>query len=119
MVITFRLVYSQTCSSDQLFKMTTHLKVPMLSLTKQIPIQLLLYKTTTCLTQRRDHFFCLSNEKSLSKITPTKFSLPSKAIGNKHKVTMHKNKHLSDYTLLYCYLIMQSLFNTYKNQTIY
>ena len=42
--------YSQTCSNDQLFKMTTHLRRPMLSLPKSIPVQSLLYKTTTCLT---------------------------------------------------------------------
>ena len=41
--------YSQTCSNDHLYKMTTCLRQPMLSLPKPIPIQLLLYKTTTSL----------------------------------------------------------------------
>ena len=43
--------YSQTCSNDHICKTATHLRRPMLSLPKPIPIQLLLYKTTTCLTQ--------------------------------------------------------------------
>ena len=38
--------YSQTCSNDPLYKMTTRLRRPMLSPPKQIPIQLLLHKTT-------------------------------------------------------------------------
>ena len=43
--------YSQTCSNDHLLKTTNHLRWPMLSPPKPIPIQSLLYKTTTCLTQ--------------------------------------------------------------------
>ena len=41
--------YSQTCSNNHLYKMITHPRQPMVSLPKQIPIQLLLYKTTICL----------------------------------------------------------------------
>ena len=36
---------SQTCSNYQLYKLTTHLRQPILSPPKQITIQLLLYKT--------------------------------------------------------------------------
>ena len=43
--------YSQTCSNDHLYKMTTHQRRPMLSPPKQILIQSLLYRTTTCLMQ--------------------------------------------------------------------
>ena len=53
--------YSQTCSNDHLCKITTCLWQTMLSSHKQIPIQSLLYKTTTCLTQPATTFFCLSN----------------------------------------------------------
>ena len=49
--------YSQTSSNDHLCKTTTRLRRPMLSPPKQIPIQLLLYKTTTCLTRPATTFF--------------------------------------------------------------
>ena len=49
--MTKRAKYSQTCSNYQLFKSTTHLRQPILSPPKQITIQLLLYKTTSCATQ--------------------------------------------------------------------
>ena len=45
------LDYSQTCSNDHLYKMTTHPRRPTLSPPKQSPIQLLLYEMTTCLTR--------------------------------------------------------------------
>ena len=61
---------SQT-SNNHLYKTTTHLRWPVLSLPKQIPIQLLLHQTTTCLTQPANTF-CLANEKNLSKMTATK-----------------------------------------------
>ena len=43
------MYYSQTCSNNHLYTMTTCLRRPMLSLPKPIPIQSLLYKTTICL----------------------------------------------------------------------
>ena len=55
--------YSQTCSNDHLCKTTIRLRRPMLSPPKQIPVQLLLHKTTICLTRPTTTFFCLSNEK--------------------------------------------------------
>ena len=49
--------YSQTYSNDHLYKTTTRLRWPVLSLPKQIPIQSLLDKTTTCLTRPATTFF--------------------------------------------------------------
>ena len=43
--------YCQTCLNDHPCKTTTRLRRPMLSPPKQIAVQSLLYKTTTCLTQ--------------------------------------------------------------------
>ena len=37
-------IHSQTCSNDHLYKTTTRLRQPMLSLPKSIPIQSVLYK---------------------------------------------------------------------------
>ena len=63
---------------------------------QQIPVQLLLYKTTDhLLNTTSNHFFCLPNEKNLSNTT-TK-TLASKEIGNKHKEQCIKNKCLSVY----------------------
>ena len=66
--------YSQTCSNDHLYKTTTRLRQPVLSQPKQIPVQLLLYKTTTCVTRPATTFFCLPNEKTLTatKLYPAK-----------------------------------------------
>ena len=41
--------YSQTCSNNHLYQMTTRLSQPILSPPKQITIQSLLHKTTNCL----------------------------------------------------------------------
>ena len=60
----------------------------MLSPPKQIPIQLLLYKTTTYLTRPATTYFCLPNEKKRLK-QPLQ-NLPSEQMGNKQKATMHK-----------------------------
>ena len=43
------LLYSQTCSNNHLYKTTNCLRQPMLHPSKKIPIQSLLYETTTCL----------------------------------------------------------------------
>ena len=49
--------YSQTCSNDHLCKTTSRLRRPILSPPKQILVQSLLYKTTTCLTRPATTFF--------------------------------------------------------------
>ena len=59
--------YSQSCSSDHLCKMTTHLRRPMLSPPKPFPVQSLLYKTTTCLTSPATTFLSLKWKKSCLK----------------------------------------------------
>ena len=78
--------YSQTCSNDHLCKKTTCLRWPMLSLPKQILVQLLLYKTTTCLTQPATTFFVSQRKNSLFK-TNTKTLYPAK----KCKTKMRNN----------------------------
>ena len=67
----------------------------MLSLPKQIPIQPLLYKTTTCL-KRPATTFVSQMEKTLSKTTPKKL-YPAKKW--KTNIMQHytKNKRFSDY----------------------
>ena len=82
--------YSQTCSNDHLFKITTLLRRPVLSPPKQIPIQSLLRKTTTWLMRPATTFF-VSQTKTATK------KLSDKEIQNKHKEQSIKNKHLSDY----------------------
>ena len=72
------ILYSQTCSNDHLYKMTTDLRQPMLSLPKQIPIQSLLQKMTTCLTQPATTFFLSQMKKNLSITTTTKLYLAKK-----------------------------------------
>ena len=62
----------QTCLNDQLHKATTRLSRPVLSPPKQIPLQSLLYKTTTCLTRPATTFFVSQMKKNLSKATATK-----------------------------------------------
>ena len=56
-------VYSQTCSNDHLYKTTIRLRRPVLSPSKQIPIQSLLYKTTTCLKRPATTFFVSQMKK--------------------------------------------------------
>ena len=91
------IYYSQTCSNKHLYKMTTHLRRPMLSLSKQIPIQLLLYKTTTCLTRPVSSFFFISQmKKNLSKRTTTKL-YPAKKSETNTRQQCIENKGLSDY----------------------
>ena len=51
---------------------TTSVRPAMLSLPKKIPIKLLLYKTTTCLTRLPTTFFDPQMKKSRSKTIPTK-----------------------------------------------
>ena len=65
-------------SNDHCYKMTTHLRQPVLGLPEQIPIQSLLFKTTTCLTRPATTFFVSQMEKNLSKTTTTKLYPASK-----------------------------------------
>ena len=53
----FATNYCQTRSNDNICKMTTRLRQPILSPPKPIPIQSLLYKITTCLMQPATTFF--------------------------------------------------------------
>ena len=74
-----------TCSNNHLYKTTTHLRQPMLSLPKEIPIQSLLYKTTTCLTRPATTFFVSQMKKNCNNHYKT---LPSEEMGKKHKAAM-------------------------------
>ena len=96
--------YSQTSSNDHLCKTTIRLRRPMLSPPKQIPVQLLLHKTTICLTRPTTTFFCLSNEKSLSKTT-TKKLYPTK----KYETNMRNNARKINVSLIIFTLLL--LFN--------
>ena len=46
--VSFDSIYSQISSNDHLYKTTTRLRQPVLSPPKQIPIESLLYETTSC-----------------------------------------------------------------------
>ena len=65
--------YIQTCSNDHLCKVTTRLRRPRLSSSKQIPVQSLLCKMTTCLTRPATTFLSPKWKKSLSKTTTKNF----------------------------------------------
>ena len=52
---------------------TTSIRQPVLSPPKQIPIQSLLYKTTTCLTRPATTYFVPQMKKNLSKTATAKF----------------------------------------------
>ena len=64
--------YSHTCSNNLLNKMTTRLRRPMLSPLELIPIQTLLYQTTTCLTQLATTLFVPQMIKNLFKTATAK-----------------------------------------------
>ena len=108
-------MYSQTCSNDHLYKTATPLRWPMLSLSKQIPIQSLMYNTNHLSNITRDHIYCLPNGKRNLSKTITKKLYRAIKWG---EATMHK-KDISLIILLHCYFIIQSLFNIYKSWTIY
>ena len=76
--------------------MTPRLRQPGLSLPKQIPIQLLLYNTVTCLMQPATTFFCPPNEKKACLKQPLQ-NFTQQKNGKIHMETMHKNKCLPDY----------------------
>ena len=91
-----KLNYSQTCSHEHLYKMTSHLRRLMLSPPKQISIQSLLYKTNTCLTRAATTFFVSQMKKTCLK------------------------QPLKNYFVkLERYFVILSLFNVYKNWTVY
>ena len=104
--------------------MTTHLRRPVVSLSKQIPLQLLLYNTTTSLMPPVTTFFDLQMKKSLSKATTTKL-YPAKKWKRNIRIYLYlcnKAIIIKQLYLYYCYFIMQSLFslfNANKNWTIY
>ena len=76
--------------------MTTRLRRPKLSLHKQIPIQLLLYKTTTCIARPGTTFFVSQMKKKLSKATTKKIYQAKKWETNIRQQCI-KNKRLPDY----------------------
>ena len=69
---------------------------------KQILIQSLLNKTTTCLTRPATSFFVSQMKKNLPKTTTTKF-YPAKKWERNIRQQCLKNKRLSDYTLFLLY----------------
>ena len=79
--------YGQICLYNHLYKTTTHLRWPMLSPPKPIPIQSLLYKMTTCLAT----FFVPQMKKNLSKKPLQSF------IQQRNGKQCIKNKCLPDY----------------------
>ena len=70
------VIYSQTCSNNHLYKTTTRLGRPMLTPPKPIPMESLLYKTTTCLTQPATTLFVPEMKKP--KTTTAKLYPPKK-----------------------------------------
>ena len=89
----------------------------MLSPPKQIPIQLLLYKRTTCLLQSATTFFDLQMKKILSKATTTKLD-PAKECKKTYGTMQKKKKHLSDYIYILL-LIYNAKCNVYKSWIIF
>ena len=67
----------------------------MLSLLKQIPVQSLLCKTTSCLTRPVTTSFVFQMKNACLKQPLETFS--SEEMWNKHKEKCIKNKRLSDY----------------------
>ena len=78
-------MYSQTCSNDHLYKMTTCLSWSMLSPPKQIPIQSLLYKMTTCLMRPATTYFVTQMEKKNMSETATAKLYPAEKLEAMHK----------------------------------
>ena len=68
----------------------------MLCLPQQILIKSLLHKMIICLMQPATTFFCLPNEKHLSKTTTTKF-YPAKKWETNIRKQCIENERLSDY----------------------
>ena len=83
----------------------------MLSPLKPIPLQSLLHKTTTCLTPLVTTFFPSDEKKNFSKTATANLFPASKW------EAMYKKLSFQLY-VLYCYLVLQILFNVYKNWTL-
>ena len=109
-ILSFIINCSETCLYNHLYKRTTLLRQPMLSPSKPIPIQLLLYKIATCLMQPATTFFPPQMKKDVSKTTTVELYPTKKweAMNKKNSLLLH---------LLYCYLIMQNLINICNNWT--
>ena len=88
--------YSQTCSNNYFCRMTTHLRQPIMSPLKQIPVQSLLCKTITCLMQLAITFLSPKWKKACLK-QPIK-NLIRQRNAKQTQIKCIKNKHLSDYT---------------------
>ena len=73
--------------------MTTCLRWPILIQPKQIPMQLLLYKTTTCLAWPATTFICLTNKKNFFKTTTIEIQ-PAKKWWTNIRRKCIKNKRL-------------------------
>ena len=85
----------------------------MLSLRKQIPMQSLLYKTTTCLTQPVTTFFVSQIKKNLSKTTTIKLYPAKKWETYVREQCIKKWIFLWLYLLCW-YFIMHNLFFTFE-----
>ena len=92
--------YSETCSNDHLDKMIIHLRQPILCPPKQTPMQLLLYKTTTCITRPATTFFVSQMKKNLSKTTTTRLYPVKKWETNIRQQGIKINLSLIMFTLL-------------------
>ena len=106
--------YSQPCSDDNFCNTTTCLRRPRLSPPKRIPIQSLLYKTATCLTQPATTFFVSQMKKSLSKTTTNKL-YPTKKCKRKEQCIKNKRLYLFIFTLL---LLFNAKFSVHKSWAI-
>ena len=73
LVVTALLIHAVRLQSN-LQKRPLRLRQPVLSLPKQIPIQLLLCKTTTCLVRSATTFLSPKRKKNLSKTTTTQLN---------------------------------------------
>ena len=76
--------------------MTTHLRWPLLSLPKQIPLELLLYKMKTVYCDQWPLFLSPKWKQKQPKTTTTKLYLTKKEETNIRQECI-KNKHLFDY----------------------
>ena len=95
--------YSQTCSNNHLYK--TRLRRPMLCPPGQIPMQSLLYKTTTCLTRPATSFFVSQMKKKSLPKTTTKFYPANKWEAKIRQQCIKINVSLIIFTLLLLLLL--------------
>ena len=93
----------QTCSNNHLYKTITPLRRPMLNLPRQILIQSLLCKMTTCLMQPASTLFVSQMKKNLPKTTTTKLKPAKKWETNIRQQCKKKNVSLIIVTLSLLY----------------